>query len=77
MKNNSDSYTVWNNEEFWIYWVRREIFEKSSNRKIDDGFYFEVLIDVTNTMFKLNLKHEFISTTIVCGISKKYFTEVN
>jgi len=77
MKNNSESYAVWNNKDFWIYWVKREIYEKCSNRKVDEGFYFEILIDVTNIMFKLNLNDEFISNTIVGEISKKYFTEVS
>ena len=76
MKNNSQSYVVWNKLDFWLNWVKTEILEKCPNRKIDDGFYFELLIDVTNTMFKLSLKYDFISNTIVNSISKKYFKEV-
>ncbi len=77
MKNNSESYLVWNKTDFWSTWVKKEICEKSANRKIDDGFYFEILVEVTNTMFQLGLKYEFIENTIVHDISTKYFKEVN
>ena len=57
-------------------WVKKEISEKADNRKKDDGFYFAILVDVTNIMFKLNMKYEFIEKTVITDISAKYIKEV-
>jgi hypothetical protein len=76
LKSNSDAYLIWYKPDLWVIWVKAEISEKSENRKKDDGFYFTTLVEVTNTMFKLNLKYEFIESTIITKISSKYFKEV-
>lgn len=75
MKTNAESYPIWIKVDFWATWVKKEIADKSTIRKPDDGFYFEILVDVTNIMFKLGLKYEFIQKTIVNNISTKYIKE--
>ena len=57
-------------------WVKKEISEKADNRKKDDGFFFAILVDVTNIMFKFSMKYEFIEKTIITDISSKYIKEV-